>query len=306
MVGKALVVLLAAISAYSVSDANACEGTTLNNVGGVTRVLKLKNSGVAAYAKMNVNIDGYGRAYHPENRKAGAVLHLCNAGKVVLPDGSSYHGSESNATCTGKFMEDFHKIRAAGWNDPSVGAINWYGVLGKGSVNIADKSVKSVKPVEVSDGSGFFVSPTALADPTIKNPDDQARYVSPLKVPSAVAPEGIKQYGVLMGSFGVAIHRTRKIAVPFVVGDRGPKIGEGSVALARLAAGLRLKDTISQSDRFAGQVSEADVLWVFFADQPQNFDSKNQESTLDRASAAFEKWGGVTKLLTCFDSVPRN
>lgn len=78
---------------------------------------------------MNINIDGDAKAYHPNNARGGALIHLCNAGRVVLPDGTSYHGSESNATCTGKFMTDVARIGQAGCIDRSVGAVEWYGIL---------------------------------------------------------------------------------------------------------------------------------------------------------------------------------
>ena len=87
-------------------------------VGGVPTIWKLSDGGVAAFAKMNINIDGYGRAYHPRNAEGGALIHLCNAGRVILPDGTRYEGSESNATCTGRFMSDVMRIGEAGWRIP--------------------------------------------------------------------------------------------------------------------------------------------------------------------------------------------
>ena len=89
------------------------------------------------------------------------------------------------------------------------------------------------------DGSGFFVSPTSLVDKSVKDIADQSRYVNPLRVASAVVPSSVVKMGVGFGRFGVAIHRKKQIAVPFVVGDGGPRIGEGSPALARQVAGQR-------------------------------------------------------------------
>lgn len=77
--------------------AQSCAGKPLSGIGGIKNSWALNNGGVAAFARMNVNLDGYGHAYHPRNFEGGALLHLCNAGKVYLPDGSSYQGSESNA-----------------------------------------------------------------------------------------------------------------------------------------------------------------------------------------------------------------
>ena len=197
-----------------------CQGMLLTGVGGVTKSWRLRDGGLAAFAKMNINIDGYAKAYHPKNFDGGAVIHLCNAGEVFLPDGTSYQGSESNATCTGRFMTDFARIGAANWNDPRTGAINWFGILGTGTATIHGRTVRDVKPVLQKDGSGFYVSPTALADNRITDPADQSRYVNPLSVPAAVAPRRAVANGAALGTFGVAIDRTQNHAVPFAVGDR--------------------------------------------------------------------------------------
>jgi hypothetical protein len=107
-------------------------------------------------------------------------------------------------------MQDFKRIGDAGWKNPSVGAINWYGILGEDTATIHGKTVKSVKPVLQKDGSDFYVSPTSLVDLKVTNLKDQSRYVNPLRVPSAV-----------VGTFGVAINRHQNMAFPFVVGDGG-------------------------------------------------------------------------------------
>lgn len=96
------------------AHAKDCAGAELRNVGGVARAWKLADGGIAAYSKMNINIDGYARAYHPKNASAGALLHLCNAGRPYAPDGTSYNASKDNPTCTGRFMDDYARIGAAG------------------------------------------------------------------------------------------------------------------------------------------------------------------------------------------------
>jgi hypothetical protein len=131
----------------------------------------LDGGGVAAFAKMNVNLDCYGHAYSPRNYDGGALLHLCNAGKLYLPDGSSYHGSESNKTCTGRFMQDFKRIGDAGWRDPPVGATNWYVILGEDTATIHGKRAKSVKPVLQKR---IGLSPTSLIDPKVTDLTDQS------------------------------------------------------------------------------------------------------------------------------------
>ncbi|WP_129242484.1 hypothetical protein [Achromobacter veterisilvae] len=156
----------------SAAHAKDCAGAKLRNVGGVARAWKLADGGIAAYSNMNINIDGYARAYHPKNASAGALLHLCNAGRPYAPDGTSYNASKDNPTCTGRFMDDYARIGAAGWKDTSVGIIRWFGVLGRDQVQLNGGNIKSVVPVLQKDGSGFYVSPTALADNAIADAAD--------------------------------------------------------------------------------------------------------------------------------------
>jgi hypothetical protein len=265
----------------------------------------LTDGGIVAFSGMNINIDGYARAYHPRNADGGAVLHLCVGGRVWLPDGRSYEGSESNATCTGRFMEDMARIAAVGWTDPTVGVVQWYGVVAEGSAKIAGRTIQGVKPVLQRDGSGFYVSPTSLVDRSVTDTADQRRYPNPLRVASAVVPTSVLKQGVAFGSFGVAIDTRKKLAVPFVVGDAGPRIGEGSPALARRVAGLPLSDTIDRKSRFAGQVDGASVLWVFLGGPGVAFDHEKETDLAEQAKAAFDRWGGEARLARCVETVPR-
>lgn len=300
-----LATLLAFSLAADAADTADCNGTKLAGVNGWSPGWKLADGSMAGFAKMNVNIDGYGRAYHRNNAAGGALIHLCNAGRVHLAGGKAYEGSQSNATCTGKFMDDLARIEAAGWADATVGVIEWYGILGEGSVKINGRTVNAVKPVPQADGSGFFVSPTSLVDKSVTDPKAQARYVNALRVPSAVMPRSLGAHGVTFGSFGVAYRLDKKVAVPFVVGDGGPRVGEGSVALARLAAGLPVSDDITPKNRFQGQVDKPDVLWVFFGGPAASFDGKDEAATGKAANTAFESWGGKDRLARCVATVPK-
>ena len=285
--------------------AQSCAGKPVSGIGGIKSSWALNDGGIAAFAKMNVNLDGYGHAYHPRNFEGGALLHLCNAGKVYLPDGSSYQGSESNATCTGRFMQDFKRIGDGGWKDPAVGVINWYGILGEDTAAIHGKKVQSVKPVLQKDGSGFYVSPTSLVDLSVTDLKDQNRYVNPLHVASAVVPKSLISRGIAFGTFGVAIDRHKNIAVPFVVGDAGPRVGEGSAALARLVAGKPITDQLTHKTSSVGQVDTADVLWVFFGGQAAKYDHNNEDGLAANAKQAYEKWGGEARLKDCLRTVPK-
>ncbi len=264
-------------------------------------MIAVEGGGAAIRAKMNINIDGSGRAYAKTNAEAGALIHLCNAGEVFLPDGSSYQGSKDTPTCTGRFMDDFKRIGEAGWRDPSVGVIRWFGILGRGSVRIGDNNVKSVEPVELAGSPGFYVSPTSLVDPSFAE-DDQRRYPDPLLVPGGVIPAAasLESLGVKLGTFGVAadVRRANAEPVPFIVNDFGPRIGEGTVALARLVAGRPIKPDITRAERFVGVVDTDSIVWVFFggAALAPPFGA---ERVTSGANAAFAAWGGAERLRAC-------
>ncbi|MDO3441509.1 hypothetical protein [Agrobacterium sp. V1] len=301
---SAMVVFTAAVfaSSYAVAQSK-CEGKTTRDIKGLSSAKILNDNGVVGYSKVNINIDGYGKAYHPKNATAGALIHLCNAGQVYLPGGKKYHGSTDNATCTETFMSDVARIGKAGWKDKSVGVVRWYGILGKDEVSMKGELVRGVVPVEQSDGSGFFVSPTKFADQSIRDEAVQRRYVNPLRIPAGVIPEStiLASNGIVMGSFGVAIRKDKKIAVPFVVGDAGPRVGEGTPALARSLAGLPITDNVTRNNRFAGQVETADVLWVFFGKKipAVKYDANNENALIVASKKAFADWGGQQRLDDC-------
>ena len=302
----ALALALAGLAGAAGAQTTACDGV-LNRIGS-QKAIALTTGGVAALAKMNINIDGSGVAYNQANAAGGGLIHLCNAGKIYLPDGTSYQGSESNATCTGKFMQDVERIGAAGWRDASVGLVNWYGVLGHGEAEIAGQTVKNIEPVERADAPGFYVSPTTLGDPAFAE-DDQRRYPDPVLVPAAVIPSTIalRQRNVVIGGLGVAIDTRRDNAepAPFIINDIGPRIGEGSVALARLLAGQLIKPEITRAERFVGQVETNDVLWVFFGG-PTLAPPYDAERVRAEAAGAFAAWGGAGRLKACIAVVRAN
>lgn len=303
-------VLLAAAAAAAAAPVNAqpaCPATPQAGIGGAgVQAWTLEGGGVAAWSGMNINIDGYGRAYHRNNRLAGAVLHLCVGGEVVLPDGQRYHGSASQATCTGRFMDDLARIEAAGWTDPSVGVVRWYGIVAGGEATVNGQKIKGIKPVQQLDGSGFYVSPTTLVDRSVADVGDQRRYVNPLRVPAAVVPGKLVAAGVPFGSFGVAIDTAgQAVPVPFVVGDGGPRIGEGSPALARRVAGKEAVDTITLKNRYEGQVDKKTVLWVFFGGEGLPYDHRKEDEVAQNAQAAFERWGGAARLAECVKTVAK-
>ena len=272
-----------------------CTGKT--QTAGTQRILVLDNGGIVARAKLQINIDGSGRAYNWDNTKG--LIHLCNGARVHPAGGASYEGSADNATCTGRFMTDLLRIKKAGWTDGTVGAVEWYGVLGTGSAVVNGRSIRNVVPTEIADSGGFLVSPTTLGDPSFA-PSDQRRYVEPLTIATAVVPSSgaLKPFGVIPGTLGVAWRQQKRIAVPFIVSDAGPRIGEGSPALARRLTGLAPKADLTRAERFQGQVDLPDVTWVFFGGPvlPPPYTADTVEKA---ARAAFDTWGGTPRLQVC-------
>lgn len=271
-------------------------------------VLFLKGQGVSIYTGMNINIDGSRRAYHRDNYKGGALLHFCNAGRPFFPDGSSYNASASNDACR-QFHKDYQRIRKANWKDTSVGVIKWFGVYGKDSATIKGNSINSIVPVEQSDGSGYYVSPTKLEDNSFKE-DDQRRYIEPLTVPAGVIrrnSDKLINAKVIPGSFGVAYNVEKKNLIPFIVGDTGPRLGEGTPALARLIAGLPINENITKDDRYKGAMSKAKILWVFFGG-PKMKPPYDAKRVREEALAAFNKWGGKKRFKKCLANpkIPKN
>ncbi len=264
---------------------------------GSQAVIVLDQGGVLARAKLNINIDGSGRAYNWDNAKG--LIHLCNGAKVYPADGVPYQGSVDSTTCTGRFMADLGRIKAAGWTDASVGAVEWFGVVATGSATVGGRTVRGVIPAEIPGSGGFLVSPTTLEDPNFPR-TDQRRYVEPLTIATAVIPSSgaLRPFGVVSGTLGVAFRKQKGIAVPFIVSDLGPRIGEGSPALARRLAGLIPKAELTRAERFQGQVDTPDVTWVFFGGpkMPPPYTAATVEAA---AQAAFEAWGGLARMQAC-------
>jgi hypothetical protein len=154
-------------------------------------------------------------------------------------------------------------------------------------------------PTEIPDSGGYLVSPTALEDPAFPR-TDQRRYIEPLTIATAVIPSSgaLQPFGIVPGTLGVAWRKRTGIAVPFIVSDLGPRIGEGSPALARRLAGLTPKADLTRAERFQGQVDTPDVTWAFFGGS--KLPPPYTVATVDAAAqAAFETWGGVARMQAC-------
>src|SRR5579862_2811815 len=148
--------------------------------------------------------------------------------------------------------------------------------------------------------------PTSLFDHNVRDEGEQDRYVNPLRIPAAVVPRVIQSKGIVMGTFGVAIDKKKNIAVPFVVDDSGPAVGEGSVALARMVAGQPISDDVTRQNRYVGQVDTPTVLWVLFGGKAAAYDHTQPDSLITGAKDAYKQWGGDERLKQCLSAVPAN
>jgi hypothetical protein len=278
-----------------------CNGSLhLLNYGNKTQnAYLLADGSLATRARIAVNADGMKRAYHRDDVAGGGLISLCNGGKPYPANRPPYNASANNEACK-LFSKDYQVIRQASWKDPSVGAIHWFGVLAHDSVKIGEFTVTHVVPIEQADGSGFYVSPTALEDAGgFPDPTDQRRYIDAETVPAAVirSSKALSDLGIDLGTCGVAIHAAVKKAVPFIIGDYGPKLGEGTFALGRLVKGLPLV-AATRKNIFSAHIDESDVLWVFFGGEKiaAPFD---QASVTEKAMERFTTWGGESRLLAC-------
>jgi Fungal chitosanase of glycosyl hydrolase group 75 len=292
--------LLAAGLAY----AQDCNGRPhILNYGRTSQKAYLLSDGsLATRFRAAVNADGMKRAYHRDDVAGGGLISLCNGGKPYPADRPPYNASADNSACR-QFSEDYRAIKQAGWKDPRVGAIHWFGVLGKDTVKIGKEKVTQVVPVEQADGSGFYVSPTALEDADgFPDPADQRRYIDAETIPAAVIrnSNAMSQLGIDKGTLGVAIHKKHRKSVPFVVGDYGPRIGEGTFALGRLFKGLPLV-TATRKNIFSAHIEEKEVLWVFFGDEAMR-PPYTQSTVAAKALEKFNSWGGEARLNSCLEN----
>jgi hypothetical protein len=262
----------------------------------------LTDRSLATWFRAAVNADGMKRAYHRDDLGGGGIISLCNAGRPYPAGRAPYNASTDNETCR-RFFADYQAIRNAGWKDPSVGAIHWFGILGQDSVRIGERLVTQAVPVEQTDGSGFFVSPTSLEDAEgHPDPSDQSRYIDAETVPAAVIRRSpaMEELGLTKGTLGVAVHRKHSKPVPFIVGDYGPRIGEGTFALGRLLQSKPLVPA-NRKNIFSAHIEEKDVLWIFFGGKtmkPPYTASRVAKET----QASFDAWGGDSRLFQCISN----
>lgn len=292
---KPPIFLACLLAAASHADEN-CSGTK-HPLEGYNSTL-LADGSLVGWSRNHVNVDGMRTAYHRVGTSQGAMTSVCNAGEAYLPNGSHFHGS-AKGKCDA-FLLLYRTALEKGWDNPKIGVIRWYGVIGTGSAVITGKTITGVTPKEQPDGSGFYVSPTVLQDSRFEV-TDQRRYLNAEEVPYATIKfsDGLKQRGATKGSYGVAYNKTTKQTVPFVIGDHGPKVGEGSFALSKLLAG-KPNLPATRPNVYAVSIDDNNILWVLFGKAGgQATPPYTATSVKQGAASAFETWGGQARLNRC-------
>ncbi len=139
---------------------------------------------------------------------------------------------------------------------------------------------------------GYYVSTTALQD-RAKEKTDPQRYIDSTKIPYLVLPKAVaNKLGAQLGDFGTVINDKSRRLTQAIFADIGPagKLGEGSIALAEALG-------IPSSPRRGG--ARSNVIYIVFpgsgAGKPRPIEEINTE-----AAQAFDSWGGMKQVATCF------
>jgi hypothetical protein len=164
---------------------------------------------------------------------------------------------------------------------------NWFGI-------VTDNGRPDGTPVvQRSDdpAPGFFVSSTALEDPT-KDRTDPRRYLDAETVPYIVLP-GHMSVGAGLGDFAMVVNTRNDISVGAICGDIGPrnKIGEASIATAKEVG-------IPDSPRTGG-ISSKSVLYLIFVGSG-NRQPRSLEEIANETGRLFADWGGMDRIRKCF------
>ena len=164
---------------------------------------------------------------------------------------------------------------------------NWFGVeTDNGHPNGTPVVQKADDPAP-----GFFVSSTALEDPSFERTDPR-RYVDAETIPYIVLPGGLGA-GAGLGDYAVVINRKTGTLSYAIYGDIGPrkKIGEASIAAAKAVG-------VPSSPRVGG-VSAKIISYLIFAGS-----GDHRPKSLEQINAAgerlFTEWGGLERVTKFF------
>ncbi len=109
---------------------------------------------------------------------------------------------------------------------------NWWGLV----TDTGEPTGKPLLQGPLDPAPGYYISPTALGDPSLPS-RVQRRYVNSNAIPYLAIPPEMRRLGLRLGDVALVSYQGRETAA--IVADIGPagKLGEGSIELAR-ALGL--------------------------------------------------------------------
>jgi len=138
---------------------------------------------------------------------------------------------------------------------------------------------------------GYYVSTTALYDPSNPNVRDPRRYVDALSIPYVVLHPKALKYARL-GDFATVVNlQNKRISVALVadISASNLPVGEGSIALARALG-------VESSPRYGGK--DGGIAFLIYPGSG-NGRPRSLEEIAIRSKLLFEKWGEFDKLSAC-------
>lgn len=233
---------------------------------------------------VRVNVDGSPNAY---NESDTGIDYICNAGLPYKPDGSRLRVGEPNWN---QYCKDaFEKAKNEGFAGPT--KFEWWGI-------VVDKNNVPIKQSDDDPFPGYYVSTTALFDPSIDT-SKPSRYVDSTQIPYVVLPPKIlnnSELGVALGDLATVYDPKTEKYCHAIVADIGVsyELGEGSVALI---------EALGHNPYYNNRANRGinyDVTFLIFPKSgigiPMTIDEINQKTKI-----LFDNWGGLSKLKACIN-----
>ena len=256
---------------------------------------------------MDVNTDGAGRSYHPADPrgKSVALNNIANAITAIYDAaGKQIDCTPRQGACFERYISTFEAARDAEWNPVGHPRVETHKIIPWRY----DADLRRSVPCLTQEGpfKGYFVSQTSRpADPS-RDECDQNRYIDSIALNTIVLPREARwtSQGIVADEYDLVAVRDRTNGhVRFaIVGDRGPasNVGEGSIALTASLSDRHLNGRETYPEIKA--LRRADVDYVLFPTQDvlRLAPGPLSAEKIDRlGAAAFEQWGGITRLDAC-------
>jgi hypothetical protein len=290
-----LVAALAAVDAFAADCRMSFEFTG----PGSTAVWKSRGGNPTTFyfrSNSDVNTDGSGRSYHPDDIAATMGLAqniLCNG---VNRKTSS--GVRSCSAAQGDCQRCLDHYRSVPREKMLRDFTDYFR-----SFAIATNGKTACVVPEGERNAGFFVSTTSYLR-SDKGVCDPERYLDAMVFPAIAVPTSLLSRGVKKGDLALVRNRQNgRSAYGVVYDSSGGRIGESSIAMNRLLLCQKNKPgcepppmptTLKQS---YGLVVD-DVDYLIFANSVGDWPT-SPETVNAAASEVFGKWGGADRLERC-------